>query len=238
MDADAAADVEPDSEILRSLPDEEAQPDPGADTGLPMVWRKLVTVAWASIGIGLGIEILLLIAAELTTGMPKAAAVIADLVQKISWSFVVCVGIALGTAAARAVRHLVMGALGFLFAPLAFTAAKSLHKSVLQALGVAGAAAGVSPFLIASLKAVEYAVLGFLLGRLARSERSLGAYLGVGAVVGVVFGAVITTVLAEGSAQAPTVANVLPKAINEMIFPLGCSLVFFAAETLARHTKA
>ncbi len=227
--------MEADSNPAQASPGDDG---PAAQGGLPVLWRKVITVAWMSIAIGLGIEILLLIAAGLTAGMPKTSAIVADLVQKVSWSFLVCVGIALGTAAARAVRHLVMGALGFLFAPVAFTAAKSLHKSVAQALGLAGGAGGASPYLLAFLKAGEYAVLGVLLGRLSSSDRGLGAYLGVGAAVGLVFGSTITAILTDGAAQAPTVANVLPKALNEMIFPLGCSVVIYAAEVLTRQAKS
>ncbi len=203
----------------------------------PDMWRKLMTVAWMSILLGIAIEILLLLGLLATAGSFKAAAIVADLVQKVSWSFLVCVGIAFGTAAAKS-RPAVMGVLGLISAPVAFTTAKSTHKAVGQALGLAGATGGASPLLIAALKAVEYAVLGFVLGKMSRQGRGLGAYLGMGAAAGLTFGIVIVTVITRAAPAPATFAAVLPRAINEVVFPVGCSLVLYAAEALGKRPAA
>ncbi|HEY9421862.1 MAG TPA: hypothetical protein VIW92_10655, partial [Thermoanaerobaculia bacterium] len=128
------------------------------------LWRKVLRVAWLSVGLGIVLEIVLLVLAAFTdTGGASPKPFISDLAQKISWSFIVCIGLALGTTASKA-RPGVMGLLGLISAPLAFTVARSVHKGVNEALGLAATAGGASVFLIAALKGVEYAVLGAVLG--------------------------------------------------------------------------
>ena len=101
------------------------------DSFLPQVVR----VAWLSVGLGIAFEILLLVLAALSgTAGESGKPALADLAQKISWSFLVCVGLAFGTAA-RKLRETVMGGLGLFVAPLAFIAAKAIHKGLGQALG-------------------------------------------------------------------------------------------------------
>lgn len=121
-------------------------------------------------------------------------------------------------------------------APLAFTTAKSAHKAVGQALGLSGVVAGgVSPLLIVALKAAEYAVLGAVLGKLSRDGRGVKAYLGSGALAGLTFGTVIVTVVTQAASAPATLAAALPRAINEVLFPIGCAFVLYGAEALGRR---
>jgi hypothetical protein len=208
---------------------------PAPAGGAPL-WRTVLKVAWLSIGLGLALEVLLLVVAAYggTAGdSPKPF--VADLVRKVSWSLLVCVGIAFGTAAGKA-RSAAMGLLGLVSAPVAFNAAKALHKGTASALGVAaGAAAGPSPLLIAALKALEYGLLGAAVGLLGKRGRgTLGAHVGVGLSVGAVFGGAILGASAAAGA-ATDLVSLLAAAINEVLFPVGCSLVLYASGTIGKR---
>ena len=103
----------------------------------------LLRVAWLSILLGIGMEALLLVLSVGFGNAPQLKPIVADLVQKISWSFLVCAGLALGTAAST-VRAPAMGLLGLMSAPAAFHIARILHKSVAEALAIAGPAGGAA----------------------------------------------------------------------------------------------
>lgn len=201
------------------------------------LWKKVLRVAWLSVGLGIALEILLLVLAAFTnTAGASPKPFVSDLAQKVSWSFIVCVGLALGTTAGRA-RPGIMGLLGLISAPLGFTIARSVHKGVNEAMGLAAAAGGASVFLIAALKGVEYAVLGAVLGVLTRRENgaSLGAHLGAGAAVGLTFGVAIVAVLAGAAAKPLSLVDLAARGVNEVIFPIGCSLVLYAADALSKR---
>lgn len=201
------------------------------------LWRRVLRVGWMSVALGLTIE-LLLFALAATRGFPKLAPVVADLAQKVSWATIVCVGLAIGNTAGRR-RSDRMGLLGLISAPLGFHVARAAHKGVGQALGlVAGAAAG-STFVVVTLKALEYGILGATVGGLGnrRGTPNLRVHLLAGAVVGVVFGSVIILVLTRAAAQPPSAIDLVAKGINELIFPIGCSFVLWAAEALGTKIK-
>ncbi len=201
------------------------------------MWRKLLRVAWLSIGLGLILEVLLLVLAAYSgTGGNTPKPFISDLAQKVSWSFIVCLGLALGTAAGK-LRSGLMGVLGLVSAPLAFNVARSVHKAVSQALGVAVVAGGASHLLVAALKAAEYGVLGATLGAISRREggAGLGVHLGTGAAIGLTFGVAIVTVLARSAATPMGPVDLAARGINEVLFPVGCSLVLYAAEAMGKR---
>jgi hypothetical protein len=221
-----------------SLPQDPAPvpTDASARPGHPLL-RKVLRVAWLSIGLGVLLEVLLLMLAAFTgTGGETPKPFLSDLAQKVSWSFIVCVGIALGTAAGKA-RSGMMGLLGLVSAPAAFSVARAVHKGVNQALSVApGLGSGVSPFLLAGLKAVEYGLLGAALGAVTRrKDAGLGLYAGTGAALGLTFGVAIVTLLARSAAAPPTLVDLAAKGINEVLFPIGCALVLYGTETVGRR---
>ncbi|HEX9941000.1 MAG TPA: hypothetical protein VGG03_03205 [Thermoanaerobaculia bacterium] len=204
------------------------------------LWRKVLRVAWLSILLGLALEVLLLVLAAYTgTGGSSPKPFLSDLAQKISWSFIVCVGLAFGTTAGKA-RPGVMGVLGLISAPVAFNVARGVHKGVNEALNVVAAAAGASPSLLAALKAVEYGFLGAALGSLTRRERgaSLGVHAATGAAVGLTFGTAIVALLARAAAKPMGPVDLAARGINEVLFPVGCSLVLYAAEALGKRLGA
>lgn len=204
------------------------------DSILPQVVR----VAWLSIGLGISFEILLLVLAAFTgTAGESGRPALADLAQKVSWSFLVCVGLAFGTAA-RKIREVVMGGLGFLAAPLAFVAAKAIHKGLGQALGtIAPGAPFTFPLLIAGLKALEYGALGALLGYASQRNKSLAFHAAAGIATGLTFGVLLVWAGVRSQAGPVGAVDLVGRVINEILFPLGCSLVIYASEAFGRRMK-
>ncbi len=208
---------------------------PTQDSLLPQIFR----VAWLSIGLGITLEVLLLMLGAFTgTAGDSAKPAVAELAQKISWSFLVCVGLAFGTAARR-LREAAMGSLGLLAAPLAFIAAKATHKGLAQALGLMAPGTPFSvPLLVAGLKALEYGALGTLLGYASRTGRSLAFHATVGLATGLTFGSLLIWTTLRNVAGPVNPIDLAGRGINEVLFPLGCSLVIFAADALGRRVKA
>ena len=205
------------------------------DEAGPGVWVTLLRVAWLAIALGLAMQALRLLLAAGFGAFPGLGPAVADLVGQVSWSVVVCAGLALGTAASTA-RAPVMGLMGLLSAPLALNVSRSLHQGTVAALDIAGTAAGgPSPLLLALIKGVEYACLGVAVGWIGR--RPWGgalAHAAVGLVVGVIFGgAILALTYATAPAPLPAVA-LISRGANEIFFPVGCSLVLFAAQALAK----
>src|SRR6185295_11029476 len=100
------------------------------------LWPKVLRAAWLAIGLGILLEVLVLMLAAFTgTAGESGRPALADLAQRVSWSFLVCVGLAFG-AAIKKVREIAMGGIGLFAAPAAFAAAKAVHKGLGQALGV------------------------------------------------------------------------------------------------------
>jgi len=214
----------------------------GANTAVPRSSEggsnlgTLLRIAWLAIVLGMAIEIILVVLAAGFGGIPGIKSIVADLVQKVSWSVIVCVGLALGKVVSKA-QPTFMGLTGLFAAPLAFNVARTLHKSASYALKVAEPGAGlVAPFLLASLKGLEYAALGVLLGRVAkRSSGGVMSHVAVGFIVGLIFGSAIVSVPYGFATESMPVAKVLPQFVNELIFPVGCSLAFFAADAVGKR---
>lgn len=211
-----------------------APPAADHDSFLPQVLR----VAWLSIGLGIALEVLLLALAAFTgTAGESGKPALAELAQKISWSFLVCVGLAFGTAA-RKIREVVMGGLGFLVAPLAFVAAKAIHKGLGQALGTIAPGAPLTfPLLIAGIKALEYGALGALLGYASQRDKSLTFHATAGIATGLTFGVVLIWAGVRSQAGPVGAVDLASRGINEILFPLGCSLVVYASEAFGRRYR-
>jgi hypothetical protein len=198
---------------------------------------KVLRAAWLSIALGVSVELLLLAAATFGGSILRANPVVADLAQKVTWSVLVCVGIAFGTAAAKA-RGPVMGLLGLVSAPLAFNAARAVHKGVSHALSVTAVLTpGPAPVLLALLKSLEYGFLGAAVGWVGRRPRSsVAAYVGAGAAIGLTLGTLTLLVMSHDDDAATPASTLLARGINEVLFPIGCSLVLYAADRVGKHT--
>jgi hypothetical protein len=210
----------------------------------PSFGRTLLHVAWMAIVLGLIVEALILLIAASFNQVIAGKPVMADLLQKVSWSVIVCMGLALARGAARmaaaAAQTVTVGLAGLLTAPLAFAVARSLHEGVQEALFIkVFQSGGGSPFLLALIKGLEYGALGALLVWVGKQiwGKAL-AHAGAGLVVGVVFGAVLIAAMTAGSAAPMQLGALLSRALNEIINPVGCSLTLYSAEILGRAGHA
>jgi hypothetical protein len=157
---------------------------------------QLFRVAWLAIILGLALQGLLLLAALGFGRDLQLNAVVAETVHKVAWAFLVCFGLALGAASVRAGPK-IFAIAGLLAAPIAFVLARALHKSIAQALDVAGTGSSESVLLFAILKAIEYGCLGYLLALVAqRYGAQLYSFTGVGFAIGVLFCAIVISIIA------------------------------------------
>jgi hypothetical protein len=209
---------------------------PADADGVAALRPTVLRAAWLSIALGLAIEVLLLAAAALGGRALGVHPVVAELAGKVTWSVLVCVGIAFGTAAGKA-RSSVMGLLGLASAPAAFNAARAVHKGLSQGLSAAASmAAGPSPILLALLKSIEYGFLGAAVGWAGRRSRGhLAAYVGAGAAIGLTLGMLTVLVMIHADARPTPASTLLARAIDEVLFPIGCSLVLYAADRVGKH---
>jgi len=198
--------------------------------------RVVVRSSWYAIGLGLLFEVLQLGALRAAGAeLPALAAILADTTQKVSWSYIVCVALACGTAATRAGPG-AMSVVGFMAAPLSFAAARAIHKSASQVLAVSVPAGGPSPWLLAGIKGVEYALLGWLITRLIRRpEPRLSVYARTGLIIGVLFGALLLWIMNRAAADGLPAPVLVARGLNELLFPVGCSCLLWITGVLARR---
>lgn len=199
--------------------------------------KTILHASWLAIGLGLAAEALqLALAAGLGAAAPATAQVIADTIQKVSWSYIVCVALACGMTASGK-RPALVGFIGFLAAPFAFAVARGLHKSASQTLSIPlAAASSPAPMTIAAIKAVEYLVLGLVAAQvMSSSKAAFWRLLLVGMGVGTVFGGFIIWLQAS-AAPAPMPAPALAgRIVNEVLFPIGCACTLWVTRVLARR---
>jgi hypothetical protein len=203
----------------------------------PPLGPTLLRVVWLAILLGLAMEGLLLL---LGSGFGEFVGLrpgVADLVKNVTWSVFVCGGLAVGKTLSKI--HLpAMGLLGFLAAPTAFEVSRVFHKGTLEALAASGGADELSPLLVALIKGLEYGCLGMALAWLGR--RPWGgafAHAAAGLVLGLIFGGLILWLLL-GSSPQPPAAEIFSRGMNEVLFPVGCSLVLFSAGALGERVAA
>lgn len=187
----------------------------------PDLAPRLLRIAWMGILLGVAIEILVLLALGMAGKLPPLLTILADTAQKVTWSTLVCAALAAAQTLVR-VQALGMAAAGLLGAPVALLLARSVHKAVNAALDAAPATQTTTPWMLAGLKGVEYAVLGLLLIRLAKRARGLGAHAAAGAGLGLACFGVLTWLMPLDGAQPQ-----LMRAINEILHPMGCALVIY-----------
>ena len=209
-------------------------------TGVGLV-TTLSRVVWLAILLGFAMEILILLFAAGFAALPGPASVIADLVGKVTWSTLVCAGLAIGTVVSR-IRAPVMGLLGFFTAALAFNVSRALQQGVAKT--VEEVAAGVSGgnetlFVLALIKAVEYGCLGVAIGWVGgRPWGGALTHAAVGLVVGVFFGGAIVSLTYWTAPEPLATPDLISRAVNEILFPVGCSLVLFAATAIGKRAES
>src|SRR5215208_2089217 len=209
-------------------------PTRSADTGLG---ATLLRAAWLAILLGFAMEALLLLFAAGFGIVPGLGSTVSDLAGKVTWSTLVCAGLALGTAVSKA-RAPLMGLLGLLAAPLALEVSRSLHQGAVKALEIAGSASLFTPSLLvlALLKAVEYGCLGASVGWIGkRPWGGLMAHAVTGLIVGIVFGGAIVAFTYLYAPEPLSTADLISRGVNEIVFPVGCSLVLFSATAVGKR---
>ena len=199
----------------------------------PDLGRTLLRVAWIAIALGLAMEALLLLLGSRFGELLGVKSIVADLAKNLSWSVFVCTGLAVGTAASQA-RAPAMGLMGLLAAPAAFEVSRVVHKGTLEALDISGSG-DTSPVLVAVIKGFEYGCLGLAVGWLGRRPwGGAAAHAAAGLAVGLVFGGAIVLLTVPSGAQM-SVADLVLRGVNEVLFPLGCSLVLYASVNLGER---
>lgn len=198
---------------------------------------RILRAAWMSIALGLLIEVALIVTAVVFGKSGPLSPFLADLAGKMTWSVLVCVGISVGSAAAGA-RAPVMGLLGLISAPTGFVLAKVVHKSAAQALDVAMAAStsGPTPGQLIVIRALEYGILGLTVGYISRKPWGrFPVYAAVGLGMGAVVASLVLWITISTAATPPPALALASKAVNELLFPLGCSMVLYAVNALGKR---
>jgi hypothetical protein len=186
--------------------------------------KNLIRAAWMAILLGVTMEIIVLAVRGSAT-----ATLLRDTLSKVAWSAIVCFGVAVGATASAKLRSSSMGLAGFVSAPAAFAVARIVQKALSQASSSTSESLW-SVALLALLKALEYGGFGLVTGWMSGGGMTRAMhYASAGALTGVYFGTLITSVVTAGSA-----ARVLPLALNEILFPIGCAMVLFVSGLLAR----
>jgi hypothetical protein len=159
----------------------------------------------------------------------SSATLVRDTLSKVAWSSIVCFGVAIGATAAAKLRAPAMGIAGFFAAPAAFMVARIVQKALSQASSSASESLR-DVALLALLKGLEYGGFGLITGWMSSDGLThVAHYATTGAFTGLYFGGLITTVIAAGGA-----ARIVPLALNEILFPIGCAMVLFISGLLAR----
>lgn len=208
---------------------------PSSGGGTPAL---LLHASWMSIALGVSIEILVLCVTLPGGSVTGVRAIVAETLQKVSWSWIVCVGLTVGSAASK-LRIPAMGISGLLAAPLGFHIARILHRSASQAMGIPlSSGTGPSPWVIAAMKGLEYGFLGLALGWVSRRTRGgMAIHAATGFICSLVFGGLVLWLTFSASDQPIPMAALAPRVVNEVIHPVGCALVVFGSGALAKSLR-
>jgi len=216
---------------------------PGGHPDAPQrsVTAVLARAAWLAILLGLAMQILILAAKIAAGGQSTRLQLIVDVASGVTWSALVCSGVAIGTVLSRH-RAAMMGLLGLVSAPLAWAAAKGVQRGVQSMLSVPVETIGPLVYQVGAAKTLEYALLGVLLGRLVHTPSStLRTHALTGLLVGLVFGGVILLLnymhasAAGGGLPAARIAAIC---VNELLFPIGCATVIYFVARFADRRSA
>ena len=211
------------------------------DAPVQPVAAVLARAAWLAILLGLTVQTLVLLAKIAAGGQSNRVQLIVDVASGVTWSALVCSGVAIGTVLSRH-RAAMMGLLGLVSAPVAWAAAKGVQRGLQSMLSVPVETMGPLVYQVGAVKTLEYALLGVLLGRLVRTPSStLRTHVLIGLLVGLAFGGMI---LLLNYLHASAAGAVLPAArivaicVNEFLFPIGCATVIYYIARFADRRSA
>lgn len=208
-----------------------------ASDAAPGFTASVLRTAWLAIGLGLTLEATVLILAAGFGDFDKA---LGEFLKKTSWWFLVCIGLAVGQAAAQPARRVAtMGLMGLLTAPLAIVIARFLHKSMRKAIFGLEAAAGTAsgfPLLLAVIRGAEFGLLGAVIGWVGQKRwGGPGAHALTGFATGFFFGCLVLGLRSLAGGGALSMAAILSWFVNEIIFPTGCALILYSAGKLGQQ---
>ncbi len=213
--------------------------DPAASA--ERAFRLVALIAIGSILLGFAMQTGIAAARHALGDGPGPAQFVIQLAGGVSWAFFVCSGIAIATTLSRA-RATIVGAIGAITAPIAIGLAKSVQKVTAEVVGELDSPALLPLSTISVMRAIEYGLLGWLLATLARRrENRVWPYLACGAVIGLVFGGFISMMAlraAEQSGEPLSDAAAVAAVLNEVTFPIGCSLLIMVVVIVGRNVKA
>lgn len=196
---------------------------------------RVARVAVLSIALGFAVQGVVL--ALILWGGGEARAAVAQGAGGVAWAALVCTGVAVGTVVARG-RPILAGLVAAALAPTSLAVAKASQKVMSGWLGAAQTEAVLSLGAVSLIRAVEYGVLGWLLGSIAAAGRERAEpYLASGAAVGLLFGGAVTVLTFNAAAVAGTPltdAKLAATVVNEVLFPLGCAFVIFLGQQVGR----
>jgi hypothetical protein len=200
--------------------------------------NRLALIALLAVGLGFVMQALVILARLLGGGAFPGITLIADLVQTVTWSVIVCAGVAIGVSVSKA-RKALAGLMGLLFAPLALAVAKASQRAMLALIGAIEQPAALSLATVGVVRALEYGLLAWLLAILTEKEIVRpGPYLATGAAIGLSFGSVLFWLtwrasLVDGAEIA--LPQILGMLVNEIGAPAGCALLIYIGQ-LAGHS--
>ncbi len=82
---------------------------------------------------------------------------------------------------------------------------------------------------LVSLKALEYGIFGFILGRLTQMRAPYHLFARSGFTVGLIFAAFIVTTTVLLGSVAPPIVKLVGTGVNELLFPIGCGTVIYTS---------
>lgn len=172
-------------------------------------------------------EAILAVAAAASGQFHGIAPFLVDWLAKLPWGVVVCAGLWLGLEAGR--NSLGWAALAGLLAPPVASLVARLAAEGLQGFPFAGVElVGLSPFLVAGLRGLEFAGLGAGLAWLAqRGVAGPLEHAGLGLLVGLVFGVLLLGLTAGLTSESLAGTALVKWAVNELLFPAGGALLIF-----------
>jgi hypothetical protein len=204
---------------------------------LVRVRSQVLRVALLSLVLVVVLEALLVIGDVVTGGVRMsdgAGAIVADLLGKVPWSLFVCTGIWLGLQLGRGRPPLSLVA-GLVAAPIASLLLRAVAEGA-HAFAFTPEAIGPSPLLVAGIKGIEYACLGFLVGWLGRRAwAAVSHHAAAGLVVAIPFGGAMLVAAAAASEDPLGPSQIAVWTVNELLFPIGCALILYTA---ARSERA
>jgi hypothetical protein len=207
-------------------------PHPRAQRAQSLI-QQLALVALLGVCLGFIMQAVVIIARILGGGVFPGATLLADIVQTVTWSWLVCTGVTIGVAVGKG-RKALAGLVGLLFAPVALAAAKAAQRAVLAIIEAIEQPATVPLATAGVVRAIEYGLLAYLLARL--TERRVlrpRRYIATGLAIGLSFGVVLVWLTyrsMELVGKAPTTAQLLGLVANEIGTPTGCAIIIYVAQ--------